>query len=133
MGDWIFVEGQGSLDHPAYSPVTLGLVHGATPHAMVLVHEPGRSITAGRTCRALARSSRCPTHPRPRAVAALVAPSRVLGRRAQHVALLAERRRAREIARDAAETGLPTDDPVRFGASGCWTRFASGWRSGRAA
>ncbi len=42
-GDWIFVEGQGSLDHPAYSAVTLGLVHGTTPHAMVLVHQPGRS------------------------------------------------------------------------------------------
>ena len=41
-GDWIFVEGQGSLDHPAYSSVTLGLIHGATPHAMVMVHQPGK-------------------------------------------------------------------------------------------
>src|SRR6185503_6482340 len=40
-GDWIIVEGQGSLDHPAYSSVTLGLIHGATPHAMVMVHKPG--------------------------------------------------------------------------------------------
>ena len=40
-GDWVFVEGQGSIDHPAYSAVTMGLIHGATPHAMVLVHKPG--------------------------------------------------------------------------------------------
>ena len=43
MGDWIFVEGQGSIDHPAYSAVTLGLIHGCAPHAMVLVHQPGRT------------------------------------------------------------------------------------------
>src|SRR5512147_2972974 len=40
-GDWLIVEGQGSLDHPAYSSVTLGLIHGSTPHAMVMVHKPG--------------------------------------------------------------------------------------------
>ena len=41
LGDWIIVEGQGSLDHPAYSSVTLGLIHGTTPEAMVMVHKPG--------------------------------------------------------------------------------------------
>ena len=41
LGDWVIVEGQGSLDHPAYSSVTLALIHGATPHAMVMVHKPG--------------------------------------------------------------------------------------------
>ena len=39
--DWVLVEGQGSIDHPAYSAVTMGLIHGATPHAMILVHKPG--------------------------------------------------------------------------------------------
>jgi uncharacterized NAD-dependent epimerase/dehydratase family protein len=37
----VIVEGQGSLDHPAYSSVTLALIHGATPHAMIMVHKPG--------------------------------------------------------------------------------------------
>src|SRR5258708_5392358 len=42
-GDWVIVEGQGSLDHPAYSSVTLALIHGATPQAMILVHKAGQT------------------------------------------------------------------------------------------
>jgi len=38
----VFVQGQASLSHHAYGPVTLGILYGARPHYTVIVHEPGR-------------------------------------------------------------------------------------------
>jgi uncharacterized NAD-dependent epimerase/dehydratase family protein len=40
--DYILVEGQGSLTHMGYSSVTLGLIHGTMPDAMILCHQPTR-------------------------------------------------------------------------------------------
>ena len=117
MGDWIFVEGQGSIDHPAYSAVTLGLVHGTTPHAMVLVHQPGRSghhgweQTTGSASPILSLQENIRLY---EAVANAVSPSKVAAI-ALNTALLSEGEARAEIARVAAETGLPTDDPYRFG------------------
>jgi uncharacterized NAD-dependent epimerase/dehydratase family protein len=117
MGDWIFVEGQGSIDHPAYSAVTLGLVHGATPEAMVLVHQPGRTGHLGweqNTGMASPTLSLADNIRLYESVANAVAPSKVAAI-ALNTALLSEEEARVEIERVTAETGLPTDDPYRFG------------------
>jgi len=45
--DIVVVEGQGSLVHPSYSSVTLGLLHGCQPHGMIMCYEVGRSCPHG--------------------------------------------------------------------------------------
>jgi uncharacterized NAD-dependent epimerase/dehydratase family protein len=109
----LFVEGQGALVHPAYSGVTMGLVHGAAPHAFVLCHFAGQTEVEG-----------YPGHPIPPLPELVELHERAAlpARRARVEAIALNTRdldpdAAREaIAAVEAETGLPTDDPVRFGA-----------------
>jgi uncharacterized NAD-dependent epimerase/dehydratase family protein len=121
-GDWVFVEGQGSIDHPAYSAVTMGLIHGATPHAMVLVHKPGlREHDFDHLPEASFPIAALPPfielHER---IAGMIAPSRIVAV-ALNTSLSRDEAEARRwIDEIAAETGLPTDDPVRFGADRLW-------------
>src|SRR5512143_75363 len=122
LGDWVLVEGQGSLDHPAYSSVTLALIHGSTPQAMVMVHKPG---LAEHDFDHLPEASfpiaslpgYIDLHER---VAGLVAPSKVVAV-SLNTSLYPDDGEARRIiAATEAETGLPADDPVRFGADRLW-------------
>ena len=122
-GDWVFIEGQGSIDHPAYSAVTMGLIHGGTPHAMVLVHKPGLAEhdfdhLPGVSFPIAPLVPFIEMHER---IAGMIAPSKVVA-----IALNTSLSRSDEEARSLIaaiqeETGLPTDDVIRFGADGLWT------------
>jgi uncharacterized NAD-dependent epimerase/dehydratase family protein len=111
-GELLWVEGQGSLVHPAYSGVTMGLMHGATPHAYVLVHKARATHTEG--------YPEHPLRPLPELIelherASLpLRPAKVVAI-ALHTGGLDEDEARQEIAAVAGETGLPVDDPVRFG------------------
>jgi uncharacterized NAD-dependent epimerase/dehydratase family protein len=121
-GDWILVEGQGSLDHPAYSSVTLGLIHGSTPHAMVMVHKPGLAAhDFDHRPDVSFPIARLPGFIRlHESVAGLVAPSKVVAV-ALNTMLYPDADAARRVVEEiGAETGLPTDDPVRFGGDRLW-------------
>lgn len=108
----VVVEGQGSILHPGYAGVTVGMLGGALPEGLVLCHQPTRGEV--RNCRV-----RIPP------LASLVELYRgaAPGIREFPVLCIAlntfdlgegEARRAVDSAR--AETGLPVADPVRFGA-----------------
>jgi uncharacterized NAD-dependent epimerase/dehydratase family protein len=114
-GELLWVEGQGSLLHPVYSGVTLGLYHGSVPHLLVLCHEAGRTEIEGAgggphpipPLRELVElHERLALPARPARVAAVALSTRFLDE--------AEARKA--VAAAEEETGLPADDPVRFGA-----------------
>jgi uncharacterized NAD-dependent epimerase/dehydratase family protein len=112
-GELLWVEGQGSLVHPAYSGVTMGLMHGSAPHAFVLVHRARSTHTEG-----------YPDHPIPpltelielhERAALPLRPAKVVAV-ALHTGGLDEADARAEISRVQEDTGLPVDDPVRFGA-----------------
>ncbi len=111
-GDLLFVEGQGALFHPAYSGVTLGLLHGTAPDVLVLAHAAGRETV-----------SDYPDVPLPalpdlilayEAVCAPIRPARVAAVAVNTVGLDADAARA-AVAEVEDRCGLPADDAVRFG------------------
>jgi uncharacterized NAD-dependent epimerase/dehydratase family protein len=113
--DVVLIEGQGSINHPGYSGVTLGLIHGCCPDAMILCHQPSRTHIGDYRDHAW-----LPIPPLADYVklyemmAGAVHPGKVIGIALNTYDLNeAAARAACEAA--AKETGLPATDPVRFG------------------
>ena len=108
----LLVEGQGSLTHPAYSGVTLGLIHGSAPHAFVLCHKAGSTEVEGYPGHRLpGLGDLVELHER---IALPLRPARVAAL-ALNTAGLEETLARDAIATARSETGLPATDPVRFG------------------
>ena len=113
--DIVLVEGQGSLIHPGYSGVTLGLLHGSCPDALILCHqvtrdyigdyhgrEPWVKIPSYLEMIDIYERAAHPVHP-----------TKVIGICLNTYDM--DDAAAREaVARAAEETGLPATDPVRF-------------------
>jgi uncharacterized NAD-dependent epimerase/dehydratase family protein len=114
MGDLLWVEGQGAILHPIYSGVTLGLMHGSAPHLYVLCHEVGRTVVEGDPTSSpivplqelVELHERMSLKLRPAKVACI----------ALNTSPVSEDDARKAIAEAEEETGLPADDPVRFGA-----------------
>jgi uncharacterized NAD-dependent epimerase/dehydratase family protein len=109
--DYLFVEGQGAISHPGFSGVTLSLLHGCCPKGMILCHEVIR------------KKMRKLPYPLPSLAASiqayeqaaqLVAPSKVLAIAVNTRGLSIDEAES-ALAEMTVSTGLPCNDPVRFG------------------
>jgi uncharacterized NAD-dependent epimerase/dehydratase family protein len=110
--DILIVEGQGSLSHPRYSAVTLGLLHGSVPHGMIMVYEAGRKNVLGMDYVPLLPLA---THIEiNEMMASLNLPSRVIGI-AMNSRLLSEADAEAERRRVRDEFRVPVCDVVRHG------------------
>lgn len=130
--DVVLVEGQGSLNHPGYSGVTLGLIHGACPDAMILCHQPSRTHIGDYRDHAWLPIPPLPDYVRLyELVASAVHPSRVIGVALNTYDLdeAAARAACEQAARD---TGLPATDPVRFGTGPLVEAIVAARAAGRA-
>lgn len=109
---WDIIEGQGSLCHPSFAAVTIGIIHGAQPDALVLCHEPTRKIMRGvdypipnlADCLALNLSMAKLTNPNARFVGIAV-----------NTSALDEDNAFSLLKEIESKFGIPAVDPVRHG------------------
>lgn len=110
--DVLLIEGQGSISHPRYSAVTLGLLHGCAPQGMILCYEAGRKNVYGMDYIALKPLG--VMREAYETVANLVSPSKMIGV-AINSRKLSDAEYAAERQRVEAELGLPACDVIREG------------------
>lgn len=112
-GGWDLIEGQGSLFHPSYAGVSLGLLHGSQPDALILCHEfdrphmrgiPERTLPDLATCLKTNLEAARVTNPDAIAVGVCVNSSRLSPEQAKIACAEIER-----------ELGLPCQDPIAMG------------------
>ena len=110
---WDVIEGQGSLFHPAYAAVSLGLLHGSQPDVIVVCHQPGRATVLGHPEFAL--PSIAETIDLNLRLGRLTNPAIRCGGVSLNTSHL-ELSAARELmAQESARLGLPVADPMRPG------------------
>jgi uncharacterized NAD-dependent epimerase/dehydratase family protein len=108
----VIIEGQGSVYHPAYSGVTVGLLHGSMPHAMVFTHATARTE--------ISHYNNFPLPPLKQAIQLVedltkpIYPARVTAVALNTVGR-SDAQAADDVKRIEAETGLPAADPIRHG------------------
>lgn len=112
--DLLLVEGQGTIIHPGYSGVSLALIHGSLPDAMILCHFIGRKKIKNYNISIPPLAELIKLH---QEVAQPVKPCKVIGI-SLNTQELSEEEAKEEINKIEEETGLPTTDPVRFGCKG---------------
>jgi len=110
---WDLIEGQGSLFHCSFAGVSLGLLHGAQPHALVMCHEPTRTHMRGLPHYKLPSLREC--------IDANVAAARLTSPDAACVGIAIntsalDASQADSVMKQTADAfGLPCVDPVRTG------------------
>lgn len=110
---WDLIEGQGALSHPAFAGVSMGLLHGAQPDALVLCHAEGREHMRG--------APGYPLVPLKEAMDMNLRAARLTNRDAQfagiavNTSMLSSEESGAVLERYQRETGLPCVDPLRTG------------------
>lgn len=123
---WDVIEGQGALSHPSFAGVSLGLLHGSQPDALVLCHDPSRKFLLGTE-----PGRRFPVSPVTDSIEQCLTFARRVNPAARFVGLAVNTSMLSETDRNVLlkklelETGLPAVDPIKDGASRIVDRILS--------